>query len=99
MGLPDWAKDAALFAVNPLAGQALAAGKALGGMLSGPDIPNEKIPTPPPAPDLTDQAVKQARLAARRRVLIGQGMGGTFLSGPLGDPSAPPTRAATLSGY
>lgn len=58
-----------------------------------------KIAAPPPPPDPTDEAVQRARLAARRRVMSGQGTGGTFISGPLGDGSGASGGSATLSGY
>jgi hypothetical protein len=66
---------------------------------SDPPPPPEKIPAPPPPPDLTDVAVRQARLGARRRALSGAGLSSTFLSGPLGDLSAPFTAGSSLGGY
>lgn len=41
---------------------------------------------PPPVPDLTDETIKAARSAARRRLMMGQGLSQSFLTGPLGDP-------------
>lgn len=69
--------------------------------LFGSDAPPspEKIPAPPPPPDLTDVAVRQARLGARRRALGGAGLSSTFLSGPLGDLTAPAVRTPTAGGY
>jgi hypothetical protein len=68
--------------------------------LFGGDAPPapDKIAAPPPPPDLTDVAVRQARMAARRRALGGQGLSSTYLSGPLGDMSAPPMGASSLVG-
>jgi hypothetical protein len=49
-------------------------------------------------PDLTDEAIRRAQLAAQRKLLEGQGFGNMFLTGPLGasgNPAkAPPAPAA-----
>lgn len=60
-----------------------------------PDDPTAAAPVaaPPPAPDITDQLVQRARLAAMRRAQMGTGLAQTFLTGPLGAPlptGAPP---------
>lgn len=60
--------------------------------------PPAAIIAPPPPPDPTDDAIRRARLAARRRALIGAGIGSTFISGPLGDLSAPLVGAPSLTG-
>jgi hypothetical protein len=60
----------------------------------------EKIPAPPPPPDLTDVAVRQARIAARRRALIGQGSRRRSSPARSATCSAPSTRApSSLAGY
>lgn len=46
--------------------------------------PSPDEPPPGPAPDLTDQTIAAARAAARRRLLMGQGLSQSFLTGPLG---------------
>lgn len=53
---------------------------------------------PPPAPDMTDQVVMMARLAARRRSMMGEGLESTFISGPLGDMSSVPTNTPSAGG-
>ena len=40
-------------------------------------------------PDLTDDAVKKAKVAAQQKLLEGQGFGQMFLTGPLGLSGAP----------
>jgi hypothetical protein len=48
---------------------------------------DQSLPNPaaaPPPPDLTDIAVQQAQAAQRRRILAQQGIGSTFLTGPMG---------------
>jgi hypothetical protein len=50
-------------------------------------------------PDATDEAIKQSVLMQRRRLLVGQGMGSTFISGPMGDASAVSTSKSTAGGY
>ena len=56
------------------------------------------LAAPPPAPtdqpDLTDQSVQDAAAAQRRRAALGTSMASTFLTGPLGVPSAPTNPAA-----
>jgi hypothetical protein len=69
-------------------------------LFGGTDAPKIDPPVaPPPPPDLTDQAVRLAKLAQRRRLMAGQGLGSTFISGPLGDGSAPSTSKPVLGGY
>ena len=51
-------------------------------------------PPPPDEPDLTDQAVQLAGEAQSRRDALGTSMASTFLTGPLGVPSAPTNPAA-----
>jgi hypothetical protein len=71
-----------------------------GDLLFPPDPPQPKALTPPPpVPDATDQAVRLARLSQRRRQMIGEGIGQTFFSGPLGDQSKPATAKPALGGY
>lgn len=53
---------------------------------------------PPLPPDLTDEQVQKARAAMVRRALMGQGLGSTFLTGPLGDLSLAPTSPSGLGG-
>jgi hypothetical protein len=50
---------------------------------AGRTTPDKAAAPPPPAPDLTDEAIANARKAARRRALTGPAQG--FLTGPLGD--------------
>lgn len=89
--VPGWAEAAFL----PLGVTAEAAKQLFGG---SPNIPPAAALAVPPPPDPTDEALKKARLAARGRALTGMGIGQTFLTGPLGDLSAPGP-SATLSGY
>jgi hypothetical protein len=102
--------DVVNFAAGGLPG--LVGGKALGALglpspggfladtLFPPDAPQPKALTPPPpVPDATDQAVRLARLSQRRRQMIGEGIGQTFFSGPLGDQSKPATAKPALGGY
>lgn len=56
------------------------------------------VNAPPAAPDATDLAVQNARLQARRRLMLGQGTGGLFVSGPLGDTSAFSTTTRSAGG-
>jgi hypothetical protein len=70
------------------------------GLFGGGDDPKEpKITPPPPAPDLTDEMVRKARLSQRRRLTLGEGIGQTFFTGPLGDTAAPTTSAPKLGAY
>lgn len=74
----------------------------IGKDLIDPDKPNVapvQVETPPVPPDLTDEAVQQARIATRKRLLMGSGLQSTFLTGPLGDLSKPPSAAPKASGY
>lgn len=68
-------------------------------LFDSPDVPAAQVTAPPLAPDLTDEAVQAARIAARKRVLIGHGLSASFLTGPLGDESKPSTKTPSLSGY
>ena len=49
-------------------------------------------------PDLTDDAVKKAKLAAQQKLLEGQGFGQMFLTGPLGINNSKPTPAPAALG-
>jgi hypothetical protein len=60
--------------------------------------PISPLGAPPAPPDLTDQAIQRAAMLQRRRQLLGQGLGSMFVSGPLGDASAPPTAQTTAVG-
>jgi hypothetical protein len=46
--------------------------------------PAPTVPAPPPAPDLTDEVVRQAQLAERRRQMSAQGYRSMFLTGARG---------------
>lgn len=54
--------------------------------------PNDILPDAPPVVDFTDQAVQRAALAARRRLMAGNNIDSSFLTGPLG--AGPATGAA-----
>lgn len=54
--------------------------------------PNDILPDPVPTVDITDQAVQRAALAARRRLMAGNNIDSSFLTGPLG--AGPATGAA-----
>ncbi len=56
------------------------------------------LPSPPaPAPDITDKVIQMARERERRKQM-GGGRQSTFLSGVLGDQSAPSTFVKQLMG-
>lgn len=79
-GLPGWAQ-AGVGIIDPAV--------ALNGVVAdklAPQTPGAPpaVTAPPSPPDLTDDAVRRARLAASQRAGIGQGMDSTFLTGPLG---------------
>lgn len=68
-------------------------GAGLGGLK-----PEDILAEPPPTPDLTDDLVQRARLAAIRRAQMGGALQNSFLTGPYGDTSAPATAAPGLKG-
>jgi hypothetical protein len=62
--------------------------------------PTLEAPPAAPAtdPSPTDELVQRAKDAAARRAQPGSSLSSTFLTGPLGDPTAAPTTAPTLKG-
>jgi len=56
-------------------------------------LPNQ----PPPPPDLTDDVVKRAQDAARRRLSMSGAQNDTFLTGPLGTSGGQATAPASLA--
>lgn len=60
------------------------------------DIP--KIAPPPAPPDLTDELVQRAGIAQRLRNMASQGIGSTFLTGPVGLTTPAPTTLPGLGG-
>jgi hypothetical protein len=65
---------------------------------SGNDIAPPDIAPPPPPPDLTDELVRRATSAQRLRQLMQQGLGSSFLTGPMGLSMPAPTSVPGLSG-
>jgi hypothetical protein len=59
-----------------------------------PDMPG----APPPAPEMQDEAIRNAKLAERRRQLGLAGRQSTWLTGARGDTNQPTIGAATLLG-
>ncbi len=71
--------------------------KTFSGLLGSGDSAAAAVAPPPALPDITDQAIQLARDRERRRNL-GGGTKSTFLSGVLGDQSAPSTFVKQLMG-
>jgi hypothetical protein len=71
-------------------------GQLFGGK-SAPGMP--ALLAPPLPPDATDEEIRKAVLAQRRRLLLGQGVGSTFVSGPMGDPSGIATATSSAGGF
>jgi len=53
---------------------------------------------PPVPPDLSDELVRRAAALQRMRQAMGQGIGSTFLTGPLGLTTPAPTAMPQLGG-
>jgi len=86
--------------LNFTLGAPLLAYKGLSSVLGGDSTPAlAPLLAPPPVPDATDEEIKQAVLMQRRRLLVGQGIGSTFISGPMGDASGFATSKSTAGGY
>ncbi|HEY2848361.1 MAG TPA: hypothetical protein VGI97_00660 [Gemmatimonadaceae bacterium] len=83
------------FLANKLSGGALA--NMLG--LGGGDIPAQQLIAPPLPADATDEEIRKAVLMQRRRLLVGQGQGSTFISGSMGDPSPFSTSKSGAGGF
>jgi hypothetical protein len=95
----DFFGDAAKIGANFTIGAPLVLARRLG-LLGGDDAAAGPPLIPPPLPpDATDEQIRQAVLFQRRRLLLGQGMASTFLSGPLGDPSAVATTKSSAGGF
>jgi len=56
------------------------------------------LPEAPATPDLTDELVQRARLAAIRRAQMGGALQSTFLTGSLGDTTTPITKKPSATG-
>src|SRR3954451_10212445 len=82
------------------------ANKFLGGQvagalgLGGSDSQAAQPLIPPPLPpDATDEEIRKAVLMQRRRLLLGQGQGSTFISGSMGDLGSFSTTKSSAGGF
>ncbi len=67
--------------------------------LNGQGVPSlPPLETSPPPQDLSDELVQRAAIARRLRNLMQQGIGSTFLTGPLGLTTPAPTAVPQLGG-
>lgn len=64
--------------------------------VAGPSMPAPR--QAPPRPDQSDEAIKAAKLAERRRQMGLSGTSSTWLTGARGDSNAPTTGVKTLLG-